>query len=317
MYETRAGSQRPKEEPGHSRGFTLVELLVVIAIIGVLVALLLPAVQAAREAARRSSCLNNLHQLGVAFHNFADSRKALPPCRTTQPVQRGCFVDILPFIEQGSVHDGYDYSKPFTDPLNNPLVLSPISLFLCPSSPEDPNRRVQLATGPTVGQLLPDVYGAPTDYYVRVNQAFVNSQGVSAVPPMESNKLTPLRKITDGLSKTIGVDEVAGRPQHYINGAPQPDEQTTQPGWASWAALNALRVVGYSADGKVEGSPTAGQFDCIVNCNNNQGTYSFHRGGANVMVLDGSAQFIAEDISVDVMMALHSRAGGELVEEPW
>lgn len=298
-------------------GFTLVELLVVIAIIGVLIALLLPAIQAAREAARRSSCQNNLRQLGIAFHNHIDARAGLPPCRSTKPVQKGCFIDVLPYIEQSNLHEQYDFSLPFTDPINNQVVLSPITIFQCPSSAEPAERLVQLATGPTVAQLIPDRFGAPTDYYVRVDQEFVNSQGMGAVPAMESNQITPIRKITDGLSYTIGCDEISGRPQQYIRHDRQDGVSTTQPGWAAWSALNALRVVGYSSDGKVEGSATAGQFDCIVNCNNNQGTYSFHPGGAHVMLLDSSVQFIAEDIGVDAMMALHSRAGDEAFTPPW
>ncbi|TVS20773.1 MAG: DUF1559 domain-containing protein, partial [Planctomycetaceae bacterium] len=84
------------------RGFTLVELLVVIAIIGVLVALLLPAVQAAREAARRSQCSNNLKQIGLAMHNYADVHKAFPPAAMTVGQHSAtAFVFILPFIEQG------------------------------------------------------------------------------------------------------------------------------------------------------------------------------------------------------------------------
>lgn len=299
------------------RGFTLVELLVVIAIIGVLVALLLPAIQAAREAARRSSCQNNLRQLGIALHNHIDARGGLPPCRSTKPVQRGSFIDLLPYIEQSNVHEQYDFSKPFTDPDNNAVVLLPISIFQCPSSAEPAERQVQLATGPTVAQLIPDRYGAPTDYYVRVDQEFTNSQGVAAVPAMESNRITPIRKITDGLSHTIGSDEISGRPQKYIRAVRQEGLSTTQPGWAAWSALNALRVVGYSADGTVEGSATEGQFECIVNCSNDQGTYSFHPGGAHVLLLDSSVQFVAEDVQVDLMMALHSRAGEEAIMPPW
>jgi prepilin-type N-terminal cleavage/methylation domain-containing protein len=297
--------------------FTLVELLVVIAIIGVLVALLLPAIQAAREAARRSSCQNNLRQLGIAFHNHIDACAGLPPCRSTKPLQKGSFIDVLPYIEQSTLHEQYDFSLPFTDPINNEVVLSPIAIFQCPSSAEPAERQVQLATGPTVAQLIPERFGAPTDYYVRVDQEFVNSQGIGAVPAMESNQITPIRKITDGLSHTIGCDEISGRPQKYIGRTRQEGVSTTQPGWAAWSALNALRVVGYSGDGAVEGTADAGQFECIVNCSNDQGTYSFHPGGAHIMLLDSSVQFIAEDIEVDAMMALHSRAGEETIAPQW
>src|SRR5438477_7220646 len=114
-------------------GFTLVELLVVIAIIGVLVALLLPAVQAAREAARRMSCGNNLRQVGLALQNYHDVTNCLPVARNPYPLVHSALSRILPFVEQGNVHQLVDYTQPLTAAANQPALESPIKLFICPS----------------------------------------------------------------------------------------------------------------------------------------------------------------------------------------
>ena len=113
-------------------GFTLVELLVVIAIIAMLVTLLLPAVQAAREAARRISCMNNMKQLGVAAHNYHDSYKVLPPARHRNHTWA---VKILPFIEQQALYNKYRLDRAWTHADNQPAVSTKIKTFRCASAP--------------------------------------------------------------------------------------------------------------------------------------------------------------------------------------
>src|SRR3954471_11454112 len=114
-------------------GFTLVEPLVVIAIIGVLVALLLPAVQAAREAGRRMSCSNNLRQIGIALQNYHEVTNCLPVARNPYPLVQSALARILPFVEQGSVHQLVDYTQPLTAAANQAALATPIKLFICPS----------------------------------------------------------------------------------------------------------------------------------------------------------------------------------------
>ena len=120
-------------------GFTLIELLVVIAIIGVLVALLLPAVQQAREASRRSSCSNNLKQIGIAIHNFHDSKRFLPSSvrpSAASTVRAGVFIWLLPFIEQKQFWDKYDTAVTWSHDNNLPVSSQRITTYECPSSPK-------------------------------------------------------------------------------------------------------------------------------------------------------------------------------------
>jgi prepilin-type N-terminal cleavage/methylation domain-containing protein/prepilin-type processing-associated H-X9-DG protein len=291
--------------PGRS-GFTLIELLVVIAIIGTLVGLLLPAVQSAREAARRTECQNNLRQLGLALHNHCDAFEGLPAARTVSPALHGWCVDLLPFVEQSALHEGYDFSTDYYDPENQPVVLSGQQLFQCPSTPNR-NRLVRLASGNKGVWIEPPIHGAAGDYYVH-HMAISKSDGTKGDPPLAAfDSLTPLVKITDGLSSTIVVDELAGRPDLYVRRMPNPGEYTSQKGWAAWAGLQSMPLRAYTADGLESG------WDCVVNCNNNSGIYSFHPGGANSLFLDGSVHFLKERTAVDVVLSLATRDGGETV----
>lgn len=199
------------------KGFTLVELLVVIAIIGVLVALLLPAVQAAREAARRSSCTNNLRQLGVAAHNFESANKTFPLARAkifhtqaNRNTQWGHLSRILPYVEGSTIHSLIDFTRIPNDSLNERGVKSKIPFFICPTDPEDRVNGTYCAD--TGGQLD---WGRSS---YRGNGG--NMPGVTATavqndpPPIEENNgiyvtnfLVKASHITDGLSNTAMYSE--------------------------------------------------------------------------------------------------------------
>lgn len=300
--------------------FTLVEMLVVIAIIGVLVALMLPAAQQAREAARRGQCQNNLKQLGLAFHNFVDAHRGFPGSRTMSPVMRGWVVDLLPFIEGEPLRKAYHFDQHFYAAANQPVVSTPLAVVQCPSSPEQ-NRLVPL----TVGGVT---YGsaAAGDYYVRHRGVRGFDGATKSVPlttaPGSATAICPLSRITDGLSQTILVDEIAMKPQNWILGVRQADSTgdlfsgATGP---AWAYCLSMPPAVYSADGLTAwgvvgtGTATEAEYPCAVNCNNSAGVYAFHPAGANSLFCDGSVHFFSTRLSSTIYLSLVSCDGNEII----
>jgi prepilin-type N-terminal cleavage/methylation domain-containing protein/prepilin-type processing-associated H-X9-DG protein len=298
--------------PGFSRnsqrrGFTLIELLVVIAIIAVLIGLLLPAVQKVREAAARTQCANNLHQLGVALHNYHDVFGTFPPGQVKAPYARwkanhGWAVFILPYIEQQSLYNAYDWDQALAAQANQGVVARPLKNFCCPSTSEQDRYD-------TKGGLLPSYGGkaacgdyAPT-WYVDPALTKGDSQGVLA-----PNCMTKLTDITDGTSITILLTEDAGRPRQWRAGRPGDDDQRIDGG--AWAGFwTGIILEGSSADGTFRPGP------CALNCSNDHEVYSFHPGGANAAFADGHVQFLRAGMSLRALAALVTRAGGEVVSD--
>ena len=301
------------------RAFTLVELLVVIAIIGLLIAILLPAVQAAREAARRSQCLNNMKQIMLAFQNHHDSYGGFPPCRTTPTNQQhGWMVNLLPFYEGGNQYAAYNLNKNFFDAANQPVVDAPLSLSMCPSTPSS-DREIPLGLGST----MYGTNGFAGDYFVchLLSSGSANANGLTCGSacrtvlwvqgsPTEENQLHPLNKVTDGTSNTALVVEQADRSNYWILNVKQPTNTalTNVNWWGAWASYQHFTYQGYGADG----SSTV-YTGCSINCSNSQGVYGFHPGGANVSFVDGSVRFVNQSIPVGMMMSYLTRDGGEVI----
>jgi len=338
-------------------GFTLIELLVVIAIIAILIALLLPAVQQAREAARRTQCKNNMRQIGLAFHNYHDTHSRFPqPAMIGLTVSTGLIIRsgaswctmVLPYIEQANVYNLYNTNSSPFDPANAAAVRTIIPGFICPSVPRSNNlytlavpAGVDLDGGgpfPPLGAALNMTSGV-LDYDtldgVFSGFATVAYNGQPApgdragwgtwsirvldVPAFSSGGSGGnLRDITDGTSNTILVGEVANRTVLIRKGKtiplsdPEAQAQAVS-GSGTWADLfkGDTWIGGKLYDGTGASGP------CAVNCSNyrNAGMYSFHTGGAQVTLADGSARFISENIAAYTLASLITRAGGEVVGE--
>jgi prepilin-type N-terminal cleavage/methylation domain-containing protein/prepilin-type processing-associated H-X9-DG protein len=313
-----------RTSPLHRSGFTLVELLVVIAIIGILIALLLPAVQAAREAARRTQCSNNLKQVGLALHNFESAYKCVPPGglsgTTVTPshelllggrtgVLHGWTIFLLPYMEQKTVADIYHKTRDWRHSDNKQARETPLSALLCPSTPDSSRVDTQM-----IGGYGP-VTAAVTDYGVdnAINAALGplglidDASAASRYGVMRCNELQRFSDITDGLSNTMCIVEDAGRPNRYVAQGKQVDGlPISGAGWAN--RDNEYITHGFTADGLTSPGP------CPINCSNDNEIYSFHPGGAQTLFLDGSAHFLPEQTSIRIVGQFLTRAGGEVAQ---
>lgn len=206
------------------RAFTLIELLVVIAVIGILVALLLPAVQFAREAARRMSCQNNLRQIGVALQMYADVNKQLPPAICLGPGDFGQWsaqARILPFIEQANVSNRINFNTTYA--IQPDIIKQRIPIYLCPTESKD---RPSMADGL---QQYPLNYGANMGTWL-IYQPTTPVLGLTGDGAFTVNEGVSLGAITDGLSNTIAFSEVKAY-QPIVKEAPVPGTTApTQPG---------------------------------------------------------------------------------------
>ena len=340
------------------RGFTLVELLVVIAIIGILVALLLPAIQAAREAARRSQCVNKMKQLGLATLNYESARKLLPYGSTpnytgawktgacpgvasTPGAPNGLrhhslFAFILPYMEEQAVYDQIDFKLDWYDAVtvnshntkNNLAFARDIDVLLCPSTE---NRPSTFTTDYNfISRIDQDSYCAAGTGVDATAQA---KRQVDKLLGMLTDTQNSIRKVSDGMSKTIMFVESAGRPNHYTKGKSLKnlmwEENTTlkQPGVGGGLTDYQWGDGGAATDGSdglyivwnrttTPALPGTIVADCpmntaVMNCDNYKGVYSFHSGGCNVAFGDGSVQFIKDDVAADTFVSLITRAAAD------
>jgi len=303
---------------GRRSGFTLIELLVVIAIIAILIGLLLPAVQKVREAAARMQCSNNLHQLGLAFHNYESAQGGLPPRRQTGSPFQGWGPLLLEYLEQAGIARQYDTRQNFYAPVNQPYISIPLKMFTCPSAPAG-----RMLTIIDQSNVPTGATGAAGDYFAANSvDAFwwpepQKSAAANTVecPALLDNGRRRLTDVTDGLSGTLLVAEFAGRPDHYILGRKQPTNAALQwPNWwGPWASYQSSIFKTWSADGTTAGNAANGG-PCTINCNNNWGIYAFHTGGANALFGDGSVHFLRVGLNRDVFAGLVTRAGGEVID---
>jgi len=353
-----------------SQGFTLVELLVVIAIIGVLVALLLPAVQAAREAARRTQCTNNLKQIGLALHNYHSTHNKFPPGRMhpyfgdfAGSGMGQCWTGaisvhahLLPYLEQAATFGGFDFSNsrvrvpplgPPYCPQNLAIVNIRFPSFTCPSEARDPGsvptNNYRYNYGVT---FCPAVPWSTSSANQNPWSANCGSELDGTAGGLFSDKVQGIRDVLDGTSNTAAfservlgdLDDTIIGPGDFRRTVPQDPNQTTATILASCTSTvptgshNSHMGTGAGAwtyghyDKTVYNhlfTPNSPITDCCTNVSyvdgNNEGAIatarSYHPGGVNVVMADGSVRFVSSSIALAVWRAVGTRAGGEAISD--
>lgn len=343
---------QPSCEWSRPCGFTLVELLVVIAIIGILISLLLPAVQAAREAARRIECTNRLKQISLAAHNYHDTAGCFPPSflsgwNFTTPKERkrgfSLFIHLLPYIEMNNLYERWDFSDPdlaFVGDMDSLAANGPD--LLCPSEPSSENplnygsKHIQGVQMPPRHMKVTNYCGNAGTRSYHPDSGFFRADGIFIMAGPDSQPVPhqqPIRMadITDGTTNTLFFGERNRTDPNYDTFAAQ--------GWdwefrfyGNWCGASRLVVshntlssyspinytMPFNYQNRSGANPpcnSAEDFKYYIDMR----TCAFgsnHPGGANISMADGSVRFFSETIPLVVLRALSTRAGGEAEAMP-
>jgi prepilin-type N-terminal cleavage/methylation domain-containing protein len=320
MFAAASSGQRVMASQKRNAGFTLVELLVVIAIIGILVALLLPAVQAAREAARRMACGNNLKQIGLALHNYHDTYKTFPPGGITQgaccgtPSYSTWSIMLLPFLEAQNLADKYNNNLYNEDPANQFVREAVVEVYNCPSDIHA-GKIEKPESGP--GAALDYRHGSyramggrsdGSGWWDNADHVNLNQSWKGVLHTVGTGTLTSefMAAITDGTSNTLAVGEMTTKTHSnrgtfwaytytsYNSSNAVPESRTLIPDYDKCVAINGA----------------GGSNTC------KRGWGSLHPGGLQFAICDGSTRFLASTIDMYVWVSLGTIGGGESVQLP-
>ena len=293
-----------------SHGFTLIELLVVIAIIGILIALLLPAVQAAREAARRAQCANNLRQLGLAMHNFESTYETFPRGNVTSP--RTSFPPfLLSYLELANRLEGYDFEVPWPSQTFEvqERMFACVSVYHCPS-----DRSLQKLSGVAIGAgRVPPRYKG--NYGPNWGKNTYNDGHKHA--PFGENYGARTQEIVDGLSNTLGMMEMLQAPSPPGLIDRRGDVWNEGPG--NYQITTRISPNSPEPDQSLCFDQPAEQLPCI---NNGGGGTSFlgarsrHPGVVQALLMDASVHAFSESIELNLWQGLSTRHGRETVTVP-
>jgi prepilin-type N-terminal cleavage/methylation domain-containing protein/prepilin-type processing-associated H-X9-DG protein len=374
-----------KESMIKRKAFTLIELLVVIAIIAVLMGLLLPAVQSAREAARRASCSNNLKQLGLAIHNFESTYGHFPrsgehpviipgdPVQYKSQDYHSLFTLALQYMEQGNVYNQFNLVDRYNLDSNSTASSVAISIFLCPTNPlsgdrlggagrdnkgygcsdyavcpyveldtlgrpkGDPNYNSNGTGKLSLAALTSGPYPARlyTKMSITGSQTYVDSKKVVHLDPAKGlidSQLagSTVASVSDGLSNSLGIYEDTGRsPKMWEDkgqnlaaasgGYLDPVTGEARCHWR-WAepdsASGVSKLINNNRNGGFVFGRAATSGECPWNahdCAMNNEIFSFHSGGANTLMMDGSVRFLKESMNGSVLRALITKSEGEVI----
>lgn len=332
MVDYCAWCRRLQRNSVDRRAFTLVELLVVIAIIGVLVGLLLPAVQAAREAARRMSCSNNLKQLGLAMHNYHDTHRRFAPAglhirdghgasATSSSWGHSWVVMLLPFFEQGNLHDQYDFNLTRSrDGVNRDVVAVEIASLKCPS---DGGRKEPWSNTASYARGNYAVNCGVSNAFSRGNFDMKMERG-----PFSNARAygATMADIEDGTSNTLLLGEIIAGDRsgdvrgawayptgvYFCGGAPHYSDPRLQ-----------LRMNGNALNNDLRDQPSrcsADGADRHLRCTSGgsrafQTARSKHPGGVQFTLADGSTRFIAETLEFETWLRLLAQADNQVIGE--